>query len=206
MLCPLSEVVEESVVRRLSCAVALCWLGQALAAPQCPVEQERFCLSNSCWCVPQDSPIAQGAKQWAAPKLRDWLLQSREQALSQGVQPMPLAVKAQLVNFFDWDLLERVRYRVGDTGQASVGQILLSNPDIRAVTLVDVIVFQRADEAETDAALWAHELTHVQQYQQLGVDEFAARYVRDANSLEIPAYQRQSKISYALRQAHPSAK
>lgn len=59
--------------------------------------------------------------------------------------------------------------------------------DVSAVTLIDVIVFRGPTEA-SDVCLWAHELTHVAQYRDQGVHDFAIRYARDPNSQEGPAY------------------
>ena len=52
------------------------------------------------------------------------------------------------------------------------------------MTLIDTIIFRRPADAEDNVALWAHELKHVQQYQQLGVEEFARRYTRNYDDLE----------------------
>jgi len=76
---------------------------------------------------------------------------------------------------------------------------MLQNPDVNAVTLVDIIVFRSQDDALNNVALWAHELKHVQQYQQWGVGEFATRYTRDYNAVEAPAYEIQTQVAKALR-------
>lgn len=44
------------------------------------------------------------------------------------------------------------------------------------------------------------ELKHVQQYQQLGVNEFARRYTRNYEDLEGPAYQIEAEVGKALRE------
>ena len=46
------------------------------------------------------------------------------------------------------------------------------------------MLFRDEHTAQTDLVLWAHELTHVMQYQRWGTDGFAARYVRDMNAVE----------------------
>jgi hypothetical protein len=76
---------------------------------------------------------------------------------------------------------------------------MLQNPDVNAVTLVDIIVFRNPDDALNNAALWAHELKHVQQYLQWGVGEFAARYTRDYNAIEAPAYEIQARVARELK-------
>lgn len=92
-----------------------------------------------------------------------------------------------------------MRYRVGDPNPTSLSHGVLQNPDINAITLIDVVIFQHAHEAEQDVALWAHELLHVQQYLELGVEGFAARYLSDPDSLERPAYALQNEVRLALR-------
>ncbi|MDT4865919.1 hypothetical protein FQZ97_1007480 [compost metagenome] len=67
------------------------------------------------------------------------------------------------------------------------------------MTLVDVIVFRNLNDAMDNIPLWAHEMTHVQQYQEWGVKEFATRYSNDFNSVEAPAYQMGSRVAQALR-------
>lgn len=170
------------------------------AQPACPVGQERVCV-GFCFCAPSDSPLVTGVDQVAAPALRDWILESRHRALQAGSEPIPLHIRAQLEPYFDLRVLDTVRYRIGDPNQGNLSYGLLQNPDISAVTLIDLVIFQSADEAENDVALWAHELLHVQQYLELGVDGFAARYVRDSASLESPAYQLQSRVRQALKTA-----
>jgi hypothetical protein len=71
------------------------------------------------------------------------------------------------------------------------------------VTLVDIIVFRTAEAAETNVALWAHELKHVQQYQEWGVNGFAQRYTQDFNTVEAPAYQVQTEVGRVLRGLEP---
>jgi hypothetical protein len=71
---------------------------------------------------------------------------------------------------------------------------------VNAVTLIDTIIFRHASDAEDNVALWAHELKHVQQYQQLGVNEFARRYTRNYEELEGPAYKIEAEVGKALRE------
>ncbi|MNF04821.1 hypothetical protein D3C80_2044220 [compost metagenome] len=75
----------------------------------------------------------------------------------------------------------------------------MHNQDTEAVTLVDVIVFRSLNDAMENLPLWAHELKHVEQYQQWGVEEFAARYSRDFNAVESPAYEMQTRVARALQ-------
>jgi len=175
-----------------------------VAADQCPAGQQRLCV-GMCFCAPVDSALFKEANRVLGAGLRNWVMQSRERALSGEVMPMPENIRRQLQAYFEPSLLNLVRYRVGDGIENNLTHVLLQNQDVSAVTLVDLIVFQNAGDAQNNVALWAHELTHVEQYQQLGVDEFSARYVRDYISLESPAYQMQSRVSYDLKQAAEAA-
>ena len=50
-------------------------------------------------------------------------------------------------------------------------------------------LFFRSDaDARHDLKLWAHELTHVEQYRRWGLAGFAARYVADSGAVEREAY------------------
>ncbi|MGV8861715.1 MAG: eCIS core domain-containing protein, partial [Pseudomonas sp.] len=77
---------------------------------------------------------------------------------------------------------------------------MLQNPDVGAVTLIDIILFRDAQTAEQSIALWAHELKHVQQYQEWGVDGFAQRYTQDFNAVEAPAYAIQAEVKRFVRE------
>jgi hypothetical protein len=133
--------------------------------------------------------------------LRNRLVESRQRALAGDVSPIPASIRVQLQPFFDAQTLDAVRFRVGDDNPANLSHALLQSPDVRAVTLIDLIVFQSDEDAQHNVLLWAHELTHVQQYRELGVDAFSAQYVRDYVAIESPAYQMQSRVRYALKQA-----
>ncbi|WP_009398412.1 eCIS core domain-containing protein [Pseudomonas bharatica] len=135
----------------------------------------------------------------ASSGLANWLRLSRETAVAAGVEPIPLDIRAQLEPWYDFQVLDAVRYQVGNPEQLDAASAFLQNPDVAAVTLVDVIVFRNAADARDNVALWAHELKHVQQYQQWGVDDFAARYTRDYEAVEAPAYKIQAEVSNTLR-------
>ncbi|KAF1054260.1 MAG: hypothetical protein GAK43_00989 [Stenotrophomonas maltophilia] len=188
---------------RLSLALA-CLALIAAATPalaDCPKGESEVCLGQ-CLCLPDPNgvlgPLQEQARQVAAPALAQWLRQSREQSLAEA-QPIPPALRAQLTSYFPAQVLDAARYRVGDDQELNAANAMLQNQDVAAVTLIDVIVFREANAAQGDVALWAHELTHVQQYQQLGVEGFADRYVRDYRSLEDPAYALQNRVERSLR-------
>ena len=137
----------------------------------------------------------------ASSGLANWLTLSRDSAVASGVEPIPLHIRAQLEPWYDFQVLDAARYQVGNTQQLDAASAFLQNPDVNAVTLVDVIVFRTAEDARDNVALWAHELKHVQQYQQWGVEEFAARYTRNFDAVEAPAYAIKAEVGKALKLA-----
>jgi hypothetical protein len=104
-----------------------------------------------------------------------WIHASRAAAISAGVSPIPPAIRTQLEYLYPPSLLDKVRYK---TGSGFLGTLQWFREEMGggAITLDDVIVFFNPD-GETNARLWAHELEHVRQYEQLGVDGFAQAYV-----------------------------
>lgn len=171
-------------------------------AASCPAGQTQVCLGG-CICVPDPDgvigPAQQRVGEVAATSLEGWILRSRASALNQGTAPIPPAIRQMLLPYYPTDVLDNVRYRVGDADDMAAARTMLQNPDIKAVTLVDVIVFRNEALAQ-DAALWAHELFHVQQYRQWGSLEFARRYTRDYDAVESPAYRQQFDVARELRQ------
>jgi hypothetical protein len=178
--------------------------GVAGAAEQCPDGQQRLCV-GVCFCAPGDSLVLQQANRVLGYGLRNWVVESRQRALASGASSIPSAIREQLQSYFAAQTLDAVRYRVGDDIPANLSHGLLQNPDVSAVTLVDLIVFRNAGDAQHNTALWAHELTHVEQYRELGIDGFTQLYVRDYVALESPAYQMQSRVRYALKTAAEQA-
>jgi hypothetical protein len=71
--------------------------------------------------------------------------------------------------------------------------VLLGNGVVQAVTLGDVSLF-RDPRLAADPQLWAHELTHIEQYRRLGVEGFATRYVEQAGVLEQEAITKANRI------------
>lgn len=173
-------------------------LSAGVQAAGCPSGQQQVCLL-ACFCAPRDAPGLDDLHRLASTGLRDWIVQSRHRLLASGVEPIPLHIRAELEPYFDFAVLDSVRFKVGDPVELNMAHTLMQNPDVSAVTLIDVIVFRDAAEARDDVALWAHELKHVEQYRQLGVDQFAARYARDYRALEAPAYQLQGQVRQALK-------
>ena len=123
-----------------------------------------------------------------APIIEKWIVTWRDGALADGTQPMPPAIKEQLVGYFADTLLDRIRYRVGWADGRPMQSSLFRLLDARALSLGGVIVFRDAGIA-ADPVIWAHELAHVQQYGRWGTREFAERYLRDHHAVETEAWE-----------------
>lgn len=188
---------------KVGLALVLLTVFQAAPVLACAPGETQVCLGG-CICVPDPNgvlgPMQERAGAITATALEGWILRSRESAAREGALPIPAEIRRQLLPFYTAELLDSVRYKVGDTDELSAARNVMQNPDIKAVTLIDIIVFRSAQMAEQDAALWAHELLHVQQYREWGTAGFAARYSRDVNAVEAPAYRRQAEIARLLHE------
>ncbi|WP_457443812.1 eCIS core domain-containing protein [Roseateles sp. P5_E4] len=143
--------------------------------------------------------------QAGAPAFEQWLNQSRSNA-SNGAAPVPAHIRQQLQGFYDNDILNRARFKIGDGGVFNLANLSIQYGGAAAVTLVDVIVFQNAGDAYNNAALWAHELKHVQQFRDWGVRDFAIRYLRSWNGVEGEAYAAENSYqSWSSQMAQRSA-
>ncbi|MDG9928958.1 MULTISPECIES: DUF4157 domain-containing protein [unclassified Pseudomonas] len=149
--------------------------------------------------MPEFERVKEDVVNLAALSLERWILQSRTTALSRGTRPVPPPIREQLLSYYDRELLDAVRFRVGGHEELDVATAMLQNPDVQAVTLVDVVVFRNEEDAELDVALWAHELHHVRQYRQWGSAGFAQRYTRDFEAVEGPAYDVQLQVARDIR-------
>ncbi|WP_415768312.1 eCIS core domain-containing protein [Pseudomonas sp. LB3P38] len=165
----------------------------------CPPGEKQVCL-DGCICLPDLVP--DGIYQIAAPALALWLTQARAEAANAGIQPIPPHIREQLLRWYDPSVLDAARYKVSNNGQFSAANAMLQNPDVGAVTLIDIILFRDAQAAEQDVVLWAHELKHVQQYQEWGVEGFAQRYTQDFNAVEAPAYAIQAEVRRLVREGN----
>lgn len=131
----------------------------------------------------RDPALSPAMAAMLGPWLADWILQSRDAAIAQGVQPIPAAVRHALAGYVPEQILDRVRWRAGPAGELTVQQQVFQLDNAPAVTLDYVVVF--AEEAGAiDAKLWAHEIRHVMQFADWGVREFAVRYLADHAAVE----------------------
>jgi len=130
----------------------------------------------------RESASGPAARSALAPVLADWITRSRDDAIARGVDEMPSHIRAAFDSFVPAPILAQVRWRIdGDTG--ITGALVFQAGAVRAVTLDTVILFASAEEA-ANVKLWAHELYHVMQYRQWGIDGFAERFVDDRRTLE----------------------
>jgi hypothetical protein len=118
--------------------------------------------------------------------LEQWIIASHNTAVS-GAMPIPPLIRQALTGYASEDSMNRVRYKIGDNGFLNLADVIEKGGRVQAVTLIDVIIFRGPSEA-SDPSLWAHELTHVDQYRDWGVHSFAIQYARDYNTVEAPAY------------------
>jgi hypothetical protein len=137
---------------------------------------------------PAPSPLSPLVAETLTPVLASWLASSRDEAKAQGVEPIPAAIRAALAGYVPDAVLDRVRWRVGSS-ELSLPQNVLRFGEAPAMTLIDVVVFQDRSAALEDPKLWAHELFHVMQYDEWGVEGFAARYLADYQAVEEPAWE-----------------
>ncbi len=172
------------------------------AAATCPAGEQEVCL-GSCFCAPtlggELGTLYEDVGRMASGGLASWISQTRASVPDSALRPIPLHIRVQLEPWYDMRVLESVRYKIDDGRELNAANTVLQNPDVHAVTLIDLIVFRTAAQAENDVALWAHELKHVEQYLQWGVDGFAARYSRDYEAVEAPAYAIQREVARALK-------
>ncbi|CAB3699415.1 eCIS core domain-containing protein [Achromobacter kerstersii] len=137
--------------------------------------------------------VNEGLTQATAPLLQEAIARSRDDALRSGVSPIPPAIRQNLSGYIPDHILNIARFRVGGGGDLSIQVNAIRYGDAAAITLDYVIVFANQNDAFFNPVLWAHELTHVQQYQDWGLRDFAIRYVRNHNSVETVAYEAEQR-------------
>ena len=121
--------------------------------------------------------------EYLAPLLAGWIVSERDAAKARGVSAIPEPIRAALAGYVPEPILDRVRWREG-ASELSLPQNVIRFGHVPAVTLDDVIVFQERRAALEDPKLWAHELKHVMQFAEWGVDGFATRYLSDYEAVE----------------------
>lgn len=126
--------------------------------------------------------LAQPATAQLVSVLAGLLERSRDDAIARGVNPIPEEIRDALSGFVPEEILENVRWQV--EGESSfIGRGLFAISSAYAVTLDNVIIFAGAAEA-SEPGLWAHEIYHVMQFDEWGIDGFLSRYIADSRSIE----------------------
>lgn len=145
-----------------------------------------FLLACLGWAIPARAQpgIAPGLLDYAGSALARLIEDGRQQAIADGVRGIPPSVYRSLLGYFPPALLQRCRFAVGGSRALTLPALAFSYGDATAMTLGDVVLFKAETVAQSDLKVWAHELTHVMQYQRWGVDGFANRYVRDSRPVE----------------------
>jgi hypothetical protein len=143
-------------------------------------------LAALAWALPVRAQpvIPLGLIDYAASTLAALIDGARQQAIADGVRPVPPGVYRALLGYFPAALLQKSRFAIGNARALTLPALAFSYGDATAITLGDVVLFKNERVAETDLKVWAHELTHVMQYQRWGIQGFADRYVRDSGAVE----------------------
>jgi hypothetical protein len=176
-------------------------------ASACPKNQHERCLGpfhTGCICVPNIvDPVPHPDigkitdETLIGAALERWFVASRNSSLN-GSMPIPDNYRVALASFVDPRVFNIVRYRIGDNGIINEAKVVQhANGDVSAITLIDVIVFRGPAEAQS-ICTWAHELTHVKQFLNVGVHSFSVSYVRNPHSQEDEAYGVQSRCEAAF--------
>ncbi|MGH8007522.1 MAG: eCIS core domain-containing protein [Candidatus Binatia bacterium] len=107
-----------------------------------------------------------------------------------GSQSVPSRIRDVLAGIIPEDLLNEARWNSLDANRIDLANLtMLHNNDVAAITVGHIIVFDRREYAETNWKLCAHELYHVLQYRNMGIEAFAHTYILAANDIEKPAYE-----------------
>lgn len=131
--------------------------------------------------------------QTGAPVLQELIARSRDEALRNGVEPMPADIRRRLTGFLPERVLDAARYRVQGGDDFTLQWNLIRYGEAQAIALDYVVVFKEASDALYNPTLWTHELTHVDQYQRWGIPEFAIRYLRNYEAVEREAYEAETR-------------
>ena len=128
--------------------------------------------------------IAPGLLDYAAGALGGLIDDARQRAIADGVRPVPAGIYRALLGYFPAALLRKCRFATGTLHALTLPALGFSYGDATGITVGEVVLFKNERVAETDLKLWAHELTHVMQYQRWGTQGFAEHYVRDSTAVE----------------------
>lgn len=130
-------------------------------------------------------------------------LEASVEALEPDSKPLPSIVRKSMAPYFSADLLKRARYRNKAYGitlpEAINGYQAFMGQHSFAVTTGHIIHFSTEPGTDnTGTRWWAHELAHVQQFSDWGIDGFAHRYVQDYNGVEGGAESKAEEVMTAM--------
>lgn len=126
-----------------------------------------------------------GAVSFVAKAFAHSLQESRDNA-RKDAKPIPPEIRKQLEGYFPAELLDKTRFKIGDDTPAGLAGFAIRNGNAAAVTLYDTVVFKKDIYAE-NIGLWAHEMHHVKQYSEWGLEGFAAKYAFGWQDVEAEA-------------------
>jgi uncharacterized protein DUF4157 len=130
----------------------------------------------------------EAAVETAGPVLKTLIAASRDDALRAGAGQLPREILSEFRGFYSEEVL-RARWRIGQGNELSLQANAFRFGDRVAIALDTVLVFRSPADANS-LWLWAHELAHIEQYRDMGIDDFAKSYIRDSDSLEQAANRR----------------
>jgi hypothetical protein len=121
--------------------------------------------------------------------------------------PFPPDVKSLLGQVMPADILDRGRYAIGELN-ISLPSIIIGGTNIFAkegsfaVTVDDIVVFSHQPNfSDINDLVWvSHELRHVMQYRDWGVDTFAFNYLKNSRAVEDQAKAAASYVRSFLEQ------
>lgn len=121
----------------------------------------------------------------------------RIEALRSGTKPVPDRLKRLFQKHYSQKVLDEARWLVAEPG-SRLGRVLARWPVKEgAVTLGNVIVF-KTESGSKNRGLFAHELAHVEQYDELGIGQFARRYAADPEPIEEEARKKSRRVMRSL--------
>ena len=140
----------------------------------------------------------------AARALEQAIRYSRASARSTGTEPIPPRIRERLEGYFPEHILDEVRWAFPNRYLDLGTLVAWYKAEGGAVTLVDTIVYASRVGAGSEY-LWAHELTHAMQYEELGLRDFARIYITHPELLERQARDNGNRIVRELRARDPRA-
>lgn len=143
----------------------------------------------------------QAGRRAAVEALKSAIRYSRASARSTGTEPIPEAIREQLQDFFPDHILDDVHWAYSNQ-YLDLGTVITAwyRAEGGAVTLEDTIIFS-TPYAASRRFLWAHELTHAVQYDELGLADFARIYVTNPKLLEDQAWENARRIERAIQRS-----